>query len=930
MILTIVILAAGILLAAAAVLLRGRLGRTWMISLLAAGVLLAACGGVLTRGQLAQHQQTRENLYLALEYLERGQSDSASFYLKKAGTAEDFSTAAVRYLLERVRGNDLNARLNYDSALSMANSSEEDLLLFLERADPQDAQQLTLAVSRLTDLLGLSQAREETLSLFVQAESGGAAWDSEAMRESGLDETALERLRISSLLSQNSYQAAVSAAVSLVDQDPTADNRLLLAETVAESAYYGVILTSQDFQSQSDLEHSAGEPSSAGGSADDSAEAERQALDQQRMELENDLAALEISISGAAGEELAQLNEEKLALTEEIQDLQRRSDKLFVYRAFSAIADLRSLEAQLVRARLYFALQDHDRAVDTLLDSANSLQAKLTADRTLANNLRIVEQAYNSQTELLLGQEFQDAMTQLLSAPFSDLMYISQNQLTQDFVQRIVSDQKTYGQSLFLSQLDTSAFPQIQATLSGREEVLEQIVRQEDTTVRDTRQEVSYTAQIQEGVVANICVVVDRSGSMDGSPLQNLKNALDEFIRSAQSDTPISLVAFESSAQLLSELTTDKASLLTTVAGLNTTGGTDITSGIRMGTQALEPAAGSRVMLLMTDGQSDIDFSAVDEAAAMGITIHTIGFGSVNDTLLEQIAQATGGQYVRADSSSELSNIYASLQQIIGNVITVEYTAPSDEEARDRYFFLRTGDNSVRVQYFLGQEEEQTVQLYSASPALVSPEQLARYAEQGNTLSLTLEGADLLKVTGVTVGGQTAQIDRQEETYLQLSVPPGLAQGWQAISLTLEDGSVLTFDRLMLVAQSTAYRNLRLGSLDIPYATGALPGDGTLVLAGSGIQIEENRSAEGSSLSLSVEGTLILPWNQPAPAEGETGPTADIDLGDQGTITGWGQVSLRGSDSAYDNRAPSVVASGALRIECAADQSRLIQVQEAS
>ena len=288
------------------------------------------------------------------------------------------------------------------------------------------------------------------------------------MRESGLDETALERLRISSLLSQNSYQAAVSAAVSLVDRDPTADNRLLLAETVAESAYNGVILTSQDFQPQSNLEHSAGDPSSADNSADDSAEAERQALDQQRMELENDLAALEISISGAAGEELSQLNEEKLALTEEIQDLQRRSDKLFVYRAFSAIADLRSLEAQLVRARLYFALQDHDRAVDTLLDSANSLQAKLTADRTLANNLRIVEQAYNSQTELLLGQEFQDAMTQLLSAPFSDLMYISQNQLTQDFVQRIVSDQKTYGQSLFLSQLDTSAFPQIQATLSGR------------------------------------------------------------------------------------------------------------------------------------------------------------------------------------------------------------------------------------------------------------------------------------------------------------------------------------------------------------------------------------------------------------------------------------------------------------------------------
>ena len=924
MIWTILILAAGVLLAAASILLRRKLGRSWMASLLAAGILVAACGGWLTQGQLAQRQQTREDLYLALQYLEQGQSESASFYLKKAGTADSFAASAARYLLERVRGNELNARLNYDGAQSMADGSEEDLLLFLERADLQDAQQLSLAVSRLTDLLGLPQSREETLSLYVQAESGGAVWDSGAMEEAGLDETSLDRLRISSLLSQDSYQEAVSAAVSLVDRDPSADNRLLLAETVAESAYHGVVLTQQDFQPE-EVERLEG---LAAEDPDDSASQERQALDEERLALEDELAALEITLAGAEGEELSQLNEEKVALTEEIQELQRRSDKLFVYRAFSAIADLRSLEAQLVRARLYFALQDHDRAVETLLDSAGSLQAMLTADRTLANNLRIVEQAYSSQTELLLGQEFQDAMTQLLSAPFSDLMYISQTQLTQDFVQRIVSDQRTYGQNLFLSALDLSAFPQVQVTLSGREEVLQRIAGQEDTVVRDTRQEVTYTAQIQEGVVANVCVVVDRSGSMDGSPMQNLKDALDEFVRSAQTDTPISLVAFESGAELLSELTLDKASLLAAVDALSANGGTDITSGIRAGTQALEAAAGSRVMLLMTDGQSSIDFSAVDEAAAMGITIHTIGFGSVNDELLEQIAQATGGQYVRADSSTELNNIYSSLQQIIGNVITVSYTAPAPEETDDRYFFLRTGEDSVRVAYFPGQEEEQTVQLYSASPALVTPQQLTQYAERGSTLSLALEGEDLLEVTAATVGGQASEIQRQEENYLQLAVPPALTPGWQTIVLTLDDGTTLTFDRLMLVGETANYRNLRLGSLVISSATGVLPGDGTLVLAGSGIQLAENRSAEGSSLSLSVQGTLILPWNQPAPAEGEAAPTSDLDLGEQGAITGWGLVTLRGADGAYDSQAPNVVAGGALRIECAPDQSRLIQVQD--
>ena len=632
MIWAVVILAAGIVLAVLSVLLRKKLGRGWMASLLAAGILLTACGGWLTHGQLDQRQQTRENVYLGLQYLELRQTEPASFYLKKAGTADDFVTAAARYLLELVRGNELNARLNLDSAQSMAGSSdEESLLSVLEAVDVQNEEQFSRAVQRLADLLGLSQKREEALALFVQAESGGGLWDSEEISQAGLDETTVERLQISSLLSQGSYESAVSAAVSLVDRDPSADNRLLLAETVGESAYNGVTLNAWDFA-----------PAEGDGEEDTSADEERQALDEERMKLEDELAALEFSITGASDQELQQLNQEKLAVTEEIQQLQQRADKLFVYRAFNAIADLHSLEAQLVRARLYFALQDHEKAVETLLDSAGSLQAKLTADQTLANNLRIVEQAYASQTELEGGQEFQDAMTQLLSAPFADLMYISQNQLTQDFVQRIVSDQKTYGQGLFVSNVDVSAFPQVKVTLSGREETLLQILEQQETTARDTRQDVTYTAELQEGLVANVCVVVDRSGSMDGAPIENLKSALEEFVRNARVTTPITLVAFDSGAEELMELTTDQAALLNTVSSLQSGGGTEITSGIQAGMDALEEAAGSRVMLLMTDGQSSVDFSVVEEAAAMGITIHTIGFGSVNDSLLEQIAQQTG------------------------------------------------------------------------------------------------------------------------------------------------------------------------------------------------------------------------------------------------------------------------------------------------
>lgn len=915
MIIAIIVLAVGILLAVISVLLRKKLGHGWMASLLAAGILTAVCGGWFTGNQLAQDRGLQENVFLGLQYLESGQSEPAAFYLKKAQNEDSFTVLAAKYLLELVRGNELNARLRLDSARSTASSAEEqDMVSMLEAVDGQDPRQLSLAVGKLTDLLGISDGRRGQLELFVEAESGETAWDREQLREAGIDENTMDRLRVSRLLSEGSYEQAVSAAVQLADSRPSEENRLLLAEAVGESAYNGVVLTEDAFAVQ-DAAPAAIEESSSF--------RERQELEKQRESLEEDLAALELTSAGASKEEQSQMDARKLEITEEIEQLKKREDKLFVYRAFSAIADLHSLKAQIVRARLYFALEDHEKAVEMLLDSANSVQTMLTPDRSLANQLQIVQKAYSSQEELQAGEEFQDSVTQLLSAPFPDLMYLSQSRVTQDFTQKVVSDQRVYGDSLFITRLDTSNFPQIQVTLSGEEEILQQIERQEGCLARDTREDISYTASVEDQSVSNICVVVDRSGSMDGQPMEDLRAALEKFIRDAQEDTLISLVAFDSTSEQLTELTADKSALLTQINGLRSGGGTDITSGINAGITVLNTGG---AMLLMTDGQSGIDFSAVDDAAARGITIHTIGFGGVDDALLEQIAQATGGQYIRADSSMELSNIYSSLQQIIGNSLVLEYTAPSPEITEDRYFFFRIGETSVRRDYFLTQEPQNTAELYYASPALVDPEQMARQIEWNGEFSFRFTGDLPQQVTAISIGGQQADIYEQDEWSLQVTLPSALAEGWQTVEITLEDGTVKSYDRLILAGRMESFRNIRLGSLTIPYAQGIVLDGDTLALGGTGIVLTENLSAEASTLSLSVNGTLLLPWTPPPQAgDGITYANTALDLGAQGTITGWGQVLLNREDLAYDDGVPTELAIGELRFECTPDQSRLIQ-----
>ena len=898
MIWAILLLSLGLLLAVLpVVLLRKRLGLAWLSSLAAGGLLVAACGGWFTWGQIRQSQERREIVYMSLQYLKQGRVDEAAFYLKKTDSAETFASAGARSLLELLRDNEITARLNLDSAEALARSAQErELLPILKGVDVWEPAQLQTAVGQLESALGLSQKRREALDFHVRLEAGGQSWDQEQARSAGLGVNELERLTVSSQLGFGSYEAAVSTAVGLADRSPTGDNRLLLAEAVAECAYRDISLPDVLFDS-------SGSPSAA---------KERARLDRRREKAERDLAALELSMNGITdAAELDRLNARRLELTQEILGLRQQSEKIYVYRALNSIADLRSLEAQLTRARLYFALQEYEQAVDTLLGAARSFQGRTTPDRSLANALRIVEQAYSGEGEFYDSQEFSDSMTQLLSAPFSDLLHVSQSSLTKDFVQRILSDQKTYGRSLSVSGLDASQYPKIKVTLSGREPVLREIVDQAHIVSRDTRKDISYTAQLQSGNRSDVCVLLDRSGSMGGEPMLNLKEALRDFVQGIGEETSLSLVAFDSRAERLTELTQDQALLLSTVDSLSAGGGTDITAGIQAGLEVLEGSAGSRCLLLMTDGQSSVDTSIMDEAARRGIIIHTIGFGSVNDSLLQEIADRTGGQYVRADSSSELRNVYASLQQLIGHFVTLEYTVTDTETANQRYFFLDTGAFSVRREYALAEEGAEPFRVQFCNPALTDGETFARLAAQGNPLRLTLYGEGLDRVERVTLNGREGQLLQREADSLQVDVVPDGRQGWQTLTLITGDGEEYAFDRLLLSGEIQSWRDLRIGNLLIPSARGILPGDGTLVVGGSvGLQ----NSGDGS-LALWMNGTLILP--EPSGGDG--------DLGEQASLPGWGLVRITQEDGAYDPLGPQKVAGGGFTLDCRRGQGFLIR-----
>jgi Ca-activated chloride channel family protein len=177
-------------------------------------------------------------------------------------------------------------------------------------------------------------------------------------------------------------------------------------------------------------------------------------------------------------------------------------------------------------------------------------------------------------------------------------------------------------------------------------------------------------------------------GQRDLSRLEAVQDIAGDFIERREGDR-IGLILFGTCAYLYAPLSLDRktvALLLSEsevgLAGESTAIGDAIVVGIK---QLRESASRARVLILLTDGENTAGSipptQAAELAAAEGIRIHTIGFGSesprsvalqmlglqgpqVEEEPLKQIAKQTGGRFFRARDTGELEEIYELLDRI--------------------------------------------------------------------------------------------------------------------------------------------------------------------------------------------------------------------------------------------------------------------------
>lgn len=224
----------------------------------------------------------------------------------------------------------------------------------------------------------------------------------------------------------------------------------------------------------------------------------------------------------------------------------------------------------------------------------------------------------------------------------------------------------------------------------------------------------------------DIVLSIDVSGSMlarDLKPnrLEALKSIAGEFIEERVSDR-IGLVIYAGESFTKTPVTSDKSIVLRSLEELDfNTGledGTAIGSGLATSVNRLKDSkAESRVVILLTDGVNNSGFIdpkiASEMAVAHDIKVYTIAVGTtgmalspvgmlpngeyrygmarveIDEKLLQEIANATGGKYYRATDNESMRAIYEEIDSLEKSEI--EELKFYDYEERYRPFLLIAG-----------------------------------------------------------------------------------------------------------------------------------------------------------------------------------------------------------------------------------------------
>ena len=182
----------------------------------------------------------------------------------------------------------------------------------------------------------------------------------------------------------------------------------------------------------------------------------------------------------------------------------------------------------------------------------------------------------------------------------------------------------------------------------------------------------------------NLCLTMDRSASMKGAKIDNVKKAICNIIDRLDDEDYLSLVTFNEEAEILvpSQRVTNKEHLKEMVNQLTHAGGTAISIGMKEGLNELRKnLSDDRInrMIILTDGETygdeDDCYQLSSEAATGGISITALGVGDEwHEEVLDTIAAKNSGKSDYIATPDDIIPIFEGEMITIENIVTQNNT----------------------------------------------------------------------------------------------------------------------------------------------------------------------------------------------------------------------------------------------------------------
>ena len=185
----------------------------------------------------------------------------------------------------------------------------------------------------------------------------------------------------------------------------------------------------------------------------------------------------------------------------------------------------------------------------------------------------------------------------------------------------------------------------------------------------------------------DVLLVVDTSGSMQGTPLEQAKAAAKRFVDGLGPRDRVAALTFGDTVTTVQDFTANAETVTTVLEGLEATGNTALyqatADSARM---AVASASARKAIIFLSDGLDNGGKSRISRedslsaAETLGVPTFVIGLGDQTDrSYLSELAEVTGGRFLETPSPQGLAQLY----EDIASFLRAQYVVSIDATGVD-------------------------------------------------------------------------------------------------------------------------------------------------------------------------------------------------------------------------------------------------------